>query len=97
MARFELNLYNGEDIEKTYAAERCPWGLYVEAADVYENIKKMSGKQVMQAVEDIMVQLFDGLTKEEMQKKADGREVMNLFAQVVSDNATKGSRAIKNA
>ena len=96
MAKFELNIYNHDAVEKTYTAERCPWGLYVEAADVYENIKKMTGKQVMQSVEGIMVQLFEGLTREEMQK-ADGGEVMSLFARIVSDNATNGSKAIKNA
>jgi hypothetical protein len=96
MARYQLNIYNGDNVEKTYTAERCPWGLYVEAADVQENLKSMTGKQVMQAVEGVMVQLFAGLTKEEMQR-ADGGEVMSLFAQVISGNANKGSKAIKNA
>ncbi len=96
MARYQLNIYNGDNVEKTYTAERCPWGLYVEAADVQENLKSMTGKQVMHAVEGVMIQLFVGLTKEEMQK-ADGSEVMSLFAQVISGNANKGSKAIKNA
>lgn len=96
MARYQLNIYNGDNVEKTYTAERCPWGLYVEAADVQENLKSMTGKQVMQAVEGVMVQLFAGLTKEEMQR-ADGGEVMSLFAQIISGNANKGSKAIKNA
>jgi hypothetical protein len=96
MAKYELNIYNNDNVEKTYKAERCPWGLYVEAADVQEHLKSMTGKEIMQAIESIMVQLFDGLTKEEMQR-ADGGEVMSLFAQVVSNNATKSGKAIKNA
>ena len=96
MARYQLNIYDGDNVEKTYTAERCPWGLYVEAADVQENLKSMTGKQVMQAVEGVMMQLFAGLTTEEMQR-ADGSEVMSLFAQVISGNANKGSKAIKNA
>lgn len=96
MARYQLNIYNGDNVEKTYTAERCPWGLYVEAADVQENLKSMTGKQVMQAVEGVMMQLFAGLTTEEMQR-ADGGEVMSLFAQVISGNVNKSSKAIKNA
>lgn len=96
MARYQLNIYNGDNVEKTYTAERCPWGLYVEAADTQENLKSMTGKEVMQAVEGVMVQLFAGLTKEEL-RRADGGEVMSLFAQIISGNANKGSKAIKNA
>lgn len=96
MAKYGLNIYKGDNVEKTYTAEHCPWALYVEAADVQENLKSMTGKEVMKAMEGIIVQLFDGLTNEEMQR-ADGSEVMSLFAQVVSNNATKSSKAIKNA
>lgn len=96
MAKYELNIYNGDEVAKTYTANHCPWGLYVEAADTQEHLKSMTGKEVFKSLENIMLQLFEGLTKEEMQK-ADGSEVMSLFLQIVSGNASKGSKAIKNA
>lgn len=96
MAKFELNIYKGGEVEKTYTANFCPWGLYTEAADTQDQLAGMAGKDVIKSIENIMLQLFDGLTKEEMQR-ADGHEVMSLFAQVVSGDASKGSKAIKNA
>ena len=96
MAKYELNIYKGEGIEKTYKANFCPWGLYTEAADTQEHLKDMTGKEIIKSVENIILQLFDGLTKEEMQR-ADGSEVMSLFLQIVNGNASKGSKAIKNA
>lgn len=96
MAKYELNIYKGGEVEKTYAANFMPWGLYVAAADAQEHIAKMNGREKIKQIEIIILQLFDGLTSEEMQR-ADGSEVISLFAQLVNGNAGKGSEIIKNA
>ncbi|MBR4859360.1 MAG: hypothetical protein IKU08_09290 [Clostridia bacterium] len=96
MAKFELKIYKGDEVEKTYAVNHCPWGLYTEAADVQDHIKTMAGNDVIKSVGNIMLQLFEGLTTEDLQR-ADGHEVMSLFVQLVSPDASKGSKAIKNA
>lgn len=96
MAKFELNVYKGEAVEKTYKASYCPWALYTEAADVQDNLKSMTGRDIIMSLEKIMLSLFEGLTKEEMQR-TDSTEVMSLFLQLVSGNVGEGSKAIKNA
>ena len=96
MAKYELEIFKGEKVEKTYTANCCPWGLYVEAVDIQDTLSKMTGKEIVKSLESIMLKLFDGLTSEEMQR-ADGAAVMQLFLQIVQGNAGKSSNAIKNA
>ena len=96
MAKFELNVYKGEEVEKTYKANYCPWALYTEAADLQDNLKSMTGRDIIFSLEKIMLGLFDGLTKDEMQR-TDSTEVMSLFLQLVSGDTGNSSKAIKNA
>ncbi len=96
MAKYELAIYKGQQVEKTYTANFCPWGLYVEAVDVQDHLNKMTGKEIVKSLEGIMLALFDGLTSEEMQR-TDGAAVMSLFLQIVQGDAGNGSKAIKNA
>lgn len=96
MAMYELNIYKGDEVEKTYTANFCPWALYVEAVDIQDGLDKMTMKEKVKALENIILKLFDGLTSEEMQR-ADGAAVMSLFAKVVRGDASKSSNAIKNA
>ena len=84
MAKFELPIYGANDeIVKNYQASICPWGVYVQAADLQESLKDKGAKEQMQAVGDILKAVFDGLTDDELMH-ADGGDVMNTFAQIVN-------------
>lgn len=100
MAKFELPIYGADDeIVKFYEANICPWGVYIQAADLQETLKDKSAKEQMQSVGDILKLVFVGLTDDEL-LHADGGDVMNTFAQIVSggQNIKGGSSAnAKNA
>lgn len=92
MAKFELNIYgNNDEIVKQYATNICPWAVFIQAAELQDEIKDKPVREQMAAVGDILKAVFRDLTDDEL-LAADGMDVMNTFKQIVS-----GGQKIKGA
>lgn len=97
MAKFELPIYGANDEQiKMYEANICPWGVYVQAADLQDKLKDQSAKDQMKAIGDVLKIVFIGLTDDEL-LHADGGDVMNTFKQIVSGGRGIASGSSKNA
>lgn len=96
MAKYELEIYKNGEVEKTVTAKFCPWGVFASAAEIQERAADHDPAALIGEMENIILQVFDGLTREEL-RRADSVQVMNVFARVANGNANGGSKAIKNA
>lgn len=97
MSKFELPIYGENDeIVKTYGANICPWGVYIQAAELHEKLKDTSALEQMNAIGNILKIVFSGLTDSEL-AHADGGDVMNTFKQIVSGGQTIKGGDGKNA
>lgn len=84
MAKFELSIYGKDDeIIKDYKANVCPWGVYIQAAEMQDTLIDKSVVEQMNAIGDVLKTVFVGLTDEEL-THADAVDVMNTFKQIVS-------------
>lgn len=84
MAKYELPIYGKDDeIIKTYATNIVPWAIFIKAAEMEETLKNLSAKEQMNAVGDILKDVFVGLNDADLMR-ADGLDVMNTFAQIVN-------------
>lgn len=84
MAKYALNIYGKNDaIEKTHEANICPWGVYIQAAEMQEQLQNKSAREQMDAVGEILKAVFCDLTDAEL-LRADGSDVMHTFLQIVS-------------
>ena len=84
MAKYELKIYGKDDaVVKEYATNVCPFGVFIEAAALEEELKDKSAKAQIMAIGDILKQVFYDLTDDEL-KHADTSDVFNTFMQVVS-------------
>ncbi|MBO5841450.1 MAG: hypothetical protein J6R46_00470 [Clostridia bacterium] len=97
MAKYELPIYGDNDeVTKMHETNICPWGVYIQAADMQEQLKDKSAREQMDAVGEILKAVFPALTDAEL-LHADGADVMNTFQQIVSGGQKiKGSNS-KNA
>jgi hypothetical protein len=86
MAKYELKIYGKDDVvEKEYATNICPFGVFIEAAELNETLKNKSVKEQIMAVGDILKQVFVDLTDEEL-RHADTGDVFNTFTQIISQS-----------
>ena len=84
MAKYELSIYGENDeIIKTYETNICPWGVFIEAADLQETVKDKPAREQTIAIGQILKAVFVGLTDAEL-FRADGGDVMNTFLQIVN-------------
>jgi hypothetical protein len=97
MAKYELPIYDeNNEVVKMHETNICPWAVYIQAADMQEQLKDKTAREQMDAVGDILKAVFPKLTNDEL-LRADGMDVMNTFKQIVSGGQKiKGSNA-KNA
>jgi hypothetical protein len=97
MAKYELPIY-GEDNEvvKMHEANICPWAVYIQAAEMQEQMKNKSAREQMDAVGNILKAVFPALTDAELMR-ADGADVMNTFMQIVSGGQKIKGGNSKNA
>lgn len=98
MAKYELPIYGKDDeLLKNYATNICPWSVYIQAADMQEEMEGKSAREQMDAVGNLLKAVFEGLTEEEL-LHADAGDVMSTFAQIVNSGQkiSKGTNA-KNA
>lgn len=97
MAKYELPIYGENDeVVTMHETNICPWAVYIEAADLQEQMKDKSAKEQMQAVGDILKAVFPKLTDEEL-LHADGADVMNTFVQIVTGGQNIKGGGVKNA
>lgn len=97
MAKFELPIYGeNNEVIKMHETNICPWAVYVQAADLQEQLKDKSAREQMDAVGTILKAVFVELTDAELMR-ADGMDVMNTFAQIVSGGQKINGGNSKNA
>lgn len=84
MAKFELPIYGENDeIVKMYKTDVCPWGVFIHAAELQEELEEKTAKEQIAAIGDVLKMVFKGLTDDELMC-ADGLDVMNTFKQIVN-------------
>lgn len=84
MAKYELPIYGENDeVTKMHETNICPWAVYIQAADLQDELKDKPAREQMKAVGDVLKSVFHELTDEEL-LRADGMDVMNTFMQIVT-------------
>ena len=97
MAKYELPIYGeGNEVEKMHEANICPWAVYIQAADMQEQLQNKSAREQLDAVGNILKSVFPALTDAELMR-ADGADVMNTFLQIVSGGQKIKGGNSKNA
>ena len=97
MAKYELPIYGENDeVITMHETNVCPWAVYIQAADLQEQMQGKSAGEQMKAVGDILKAVFPKLTDEELMH-ADGMDVMNTFAQIVTGGQGIKGGGAKNA
>lgn len=97
MAKYELPIYGENDeVTKMHETNICPWAVYIQAADMQEELKDKSIREQMDAVGAILKAVFPALTDAEL-LRADGADVMNTFQQIVSGGQKIKGGNSKNA
>ena len=97
MAKYELPIYGENDeITKMHETNICPWGVYIQAVDLQEQMQDKSAREQMDAVGEILKAVFPALTDAEL-LRADGADVMNTFLQIVSGGQKIKGGNSKNA
>ena len=97
MAKYELPIYGENDeVVVMHETNVCPWAVYIQAADLQEQLQGKSAKEQMEAVGNILKAVFSKLTDEEL-LHADGTDVMNTFLQIVSGGPGIKGGNVKNA
>jgi hypothetical protein len=94
MAKYELPIYGDNDAVVTeHKTNICPWGVYIEAAELAEGLQEKSAREQIEAIGTILKAVFSGLTDDEL-KRADRNDVINTFRQIVNGGQTiKGTGA----
>ena len=97
MAKYELPIYGENDeITRMHETNICPWAVYIQAADMQEQLKNKSAREQMEAVGEILKAVFPALTDAEL-LRADGADVMNTFQQIVTGGQKIKGGNSKNA
>jgi hypothetical protein len=96
MAKYELPIYGENDeVVVMHETNVCPWAVYIQAADLQEQLQGKSAKEQMEAVGDVLKSVFTKLTDEELMH-ADGADVMNTFMQIVTGGQGIKGGGVKN-
>lgn len=90
--KYSLNIYgNNDEILKVYETNIVPWGVFVKAAALSEELKNKNMVEQLECVGSLLQSIFIGLTTEELYQ-ADANDVMNVFAQIVRNSNNIGSK-----
>ena len=96
VAQFELNIYDENDeIVKKHETDRVRWGIFLQALELEESLKKATMREVISAVNIFVKKIFPALTDEEL-ANADVDDVLNTFKQLINKAHKIGGTA-KNA
>ena len=101
MAKFELPIYDARtgEICKTVKRNFMPSGLYIRFQKVAEKISGDSVKsdeEMFDMLEDLFLEMFRDLTKEEYQKQTDIAEILMLWAAVLNKSTQIAEGDSKN-
>ena len=97
MAKYELPIYGeNNEVTKMHEANICPWAVFIQAADMRENLGNKSVREQLDAVGGILKAVFPALTDAEL-LRADVADVMNTFQQIVSGGQKIKGGNSKNA
>ena len=93
MAKFELPIYDATSGEvcKTHQRNFMPVNLYIRFQKLAEKIgadKVKSDKEMFDALEELFLETFPALTKEEYQNQTDIAEVLQMWAAIL-EKSTK--------
>ena len=84
MAQFELNIYGASDeVVKRFETERVRWGIFVQALELEESLKRASAQDMISAINEFVKKIFPDLTDEDL-NNADVDDVMNTFKQLLA-------------
>lgn len=97
MARYELPIYGANDEQvKMYETNVCPWAVYIQAAEMQETLADKSAVEQINAVGELLMSVFIGLTKDEL-AHADALDVMSTFEQIYNSGTKIRGGSSKNA
>lgn len=101
MAKFELPIYDAMtgEIVKTHQRNFMPVSLYIRFQKLAEKIgadKVKSDKEMFDALEDLFIETFPALTKEEYQNQTDIGEVLTLWVAVLQKSTAIAEGDSKN-
>lgn len=83
MAKYELTIYGENDeIIKKHETNDVKWGVYLEAAKIYDEIESMTEAEQIEIVNSFVKRMFIGLTDDEL-NCAYGDDVMGVFNQLM--------------
>ncbi len=93
MAKFELPIYDAKSGEvcKTHQRNFMPVSLYIRFQKLAEKIgadKVKSDKEMFDALEELFLETFPAMTKEEYQNQTDIAEVLQMWAAIL-EKSTK--------
>lgn len=88
MAKYQINIYNieTEEVEKTYSRNIIPVNLYIKFQELNERLQSEKIKndlEMFQAMEDLFLEAFPQLTKEEYNEKTDVAEVLIAYRDII--------------
>lgn len=88
MAKFELPVYNmqTEKVAKTYRRNIMPVNLYIRFEELSEklmNNKMTRDDEMFLALEELFIETFPELTKNEYRNCTDTAEVLKLFRDII--------------
>lgn len=93
MAQFELNIYgNDDEIVKSFATDRVRWGIFMQALELEESLKKASARDMIEAINQFVKKIFPAMTDEDLEG-ADTDDVLNTFRQLISKARKIGGNA----
>lgn len=87
MAKYELPIYDmaTEEITKTYGRNKIGVSLYLKYQQINEDLqggKFKSDDELFAALQDVVVETFDGMTKAEYNEQTDPADVLNLYRTI---------------
>lgn len=88
MAKFVLNIYDmkTEKVEKTYSRNIVPVSLYIKFQTLNEKLQSEqinSDSAMFEALQELFVETFAGLTTEEYNSQTDVAEVLIMFRDIL--------------
>lgn len=101
MAKFELSIYDmtTEDVVKVYKRNLMPVSLYIKFQELSEKIianKVESDAEMFYALQDLFLEVFPEMTKEEYLNQTDTAEVLNMYRTIIDKSTQISSGNSKN-
>lgn len=101
MAKFELSIYDAMtgEVAKVHKRNFMPVNLYIRFQKLAEKIgadKVKSDEEMFRALQDLFLETFPELTKEEYQNQTDIAEVLKMWAAILQKSTEFAGDDSKN-